>query len=87
MIYVDDLIIIGNLKEKIILLQVQLANKFKMTNLGQLKHYLGIILILPKKECSCLKDLTLKTYYKCLKWQNAVVLRCLWQKTQDSPQT
>jgi hypothetical protein len=36
MIYVDDLIIIGNLKEKIVWLEVQLANKFKMTNLGQL---------------------------------------------------
>jgi hypothetical protein len=40
--YVDDLIIMGNLKEKIVWLQVQLANKFKMTNLGQLRHYLGI---------------------------------------------
>ncbi len=42
MLYIDDLIIIGNLKEKIVWLPVQLVNKFKMTNLGQLRHYLSI---------------------------------------------
>jgi hypothetical protein len=42
MIYIDDLIIIGNLKEKIVWFQVQLTKKIKMANLGQLRQYLSI---------------------------------------------
>ena len=41
-IYVDDMIITGNDDEEIIDLQKNLANEFKMKNLGGLKYFLGI---------------------------------------------
>jgi hypothetical protein len=42
MLYVDDLVITSNSEEKIVWLKVQLANRFKMIDLGQLGCYLGI---------------------------------------------
>ena len=41
-IYVDDMIIIGNDEEEISKLQEHLATKFEMKNLGGLKYFLGI---------------------------------------------
>lgn len=40
--YVDDIVITSNSEEKIVSLKVQLANRFKMIDLGQLGCYLGI---------------------------------------------
>lgn len=41
-IYVDNMIIIGNDEEEISSLQKHLATKFEMKNLGGLKYFLGI---------------------------------------------
>ena len=41
-VYVDDMIIIGDDSEEITRLQEQLASEFEMKNLGGLKYFLGI---------------------------------------------
>ncbi len=66
MLYVDDLVIIGNLEKKITSLKVKLARQFKLTDLGQLGWYLGINFTFIKEEYSCLKNLTLRTCFLCL---------------------
>ncbi len=42
MLYVDDLVITNNSEDKIVWLKVQLVNRFKVIDLGQLGRYLGI---------------------------------------------
>ena len=41
-IYVDDMIIIGDDEEEITRLQEHLVTEFKMKNLGELNYFLGI---------------------------------------------
>ncbi|RDX99115.1 hypothetical protein CR513_17875, partial [Mucuna pruriens] len=40
-IYIDDMIIIGNDTKKIVKIHMQLSTKFEMKNLGGLKYFLG----------------------------------------------
>jgi len=41
-VYVDDLIIIGDCEEEILLIKQNLSVRFQMKELGQLKHFLGL---------------------------------------------
>jgi len=42
LVYVDDLIIIGDCKKEILLIKQNLSVHFQMKELGQLKHFLGL---------------------------------------------
>lgn len=42
LLYVDDLIIAGNCKDNIDSVKLELSNAFRMYDLGELKHFLGI---------------------------------------------
>ena len=48
-IYVDDMIIMGNDKEEIQNLKEQLSREFEMKDLGQLKHFLGLEVLISKR--------------------------------------
>jgi hypothetical protein len=64
-LYVDDLVITGNSEKKITWLKGELGGEFKMTNLGQLGRYLGIIFICTRERFLYLKNHMLKTCFKC----------------------
>jgi len=42
MLYINDLFLVKNIDEKIVWRKRRLEREFKMTNLAQLGHYLGI---------------------------------------------
>ena len=49
-LYVDDLLIIGKNTSNIAELKSHLSKRFKMTDLGPIKHYLGIEVIRNKEN-------------------------------------
>jgi hypothetical protein len=62
--YVDDLLLFGPDLNDLKIIQDQLKNRFKMTDLGQLSHYLGMEITITSDQLTLIQSIYMKKVLK-----------------------
>jgi hypothetical protein len=76
-VYVDDLIITGPSIQRIGRFKLQMANVFKMSDLGLLTHYMGIEVKQSRERISCLSDVMLGRSLRRVVRRDGTHVRCI----------